>query len=179
MFILGLVINMAKLLVSLVALAVVANAQMGSGRRQRDKEPVAVKSDLKPITCDVCQVRARRQCAASPRFRSCYPRSTCGAALAIISSLLEPLTIHAALLWAVYVLLPPLPPFVARWHSRRCGRRPKRSARTRPSPTRVRSPGRKRRSAAPSARSHPRCSAFTSDTPCLLPPPLHPPLVGP
>ena len=44
-----------RLVISFVLVAVAAG-QMGSGRRQRDKEPVAVKEDLKPITCDVCQV---------------------------------------------------------------------------------------------------------------------------
>jgi len=44
-----------RLLITLVLVALAAG-QMGSGRRQRDKEPVAVKEDLKPITCDVCQV---------------------------------------------------------------------------------------------------------------------------
>jgi len=31
-------------------------AQMGSGRRQRDREAKAVKADLKPIACDTCEI---------------------------------------------------------------------------------------------------------------------------
>ena len=49
----------------LIALATVSNAQMGmegmgmgSGRRQRDKEPLAFKGDLPCIKCDVCEIVA-------------------------------------------------------------------------------------------------------------------------
>lgn len=47
---------------------------LGSGRRQRDKEPLAVKSDLAPIACDVCEVvvgevwrEVEKQRAAAPK----------------------------------------------------------------------------------------------------------------